>query len=91
MTELELYKFIEDNNVEIDWRGEQLVIWLHHMDLKDFCELIRYERKKGLQMDNKSLEQRIANIENMLLKLSVVILDLSEVIMPKTEETTVKE
>ena len=40
MTELELYKFIEDNNVEIDWRGEQLVIWLHHMDLKDFCELI---------------------------------------------------
>lgn len=40
MTELELYKFIENNNVEIDWRGEQLVIWLHHMDLKDFCELI---------------------------------------------------
>jgi hypothetical protein len=43
MSELELYKFIKDNNVEIDWRGEKLIIWIHHMDIKDFCELLGSE------------------------------------------------
>lgn len=38
MTELELYKFCEDK--EIDWRGDELVIWLYFWDLEEFTELI---------------------------------------------------
>ncbi len=42
MTALDLYKFIEENEVEIDWRGSELVIWLHPYDIRDFTELIGY-------------------------------------------------
>lgn len=40
MTDLQLYKFIKENEVEIDWRGDELVIWLHPYDIKDFVELV---------------------------------------------------
>lgn len=40
MKELKLYKFIMENSIEIDWRGEELVIWLHFLDIKDFVELV---------------------------------------------------
>jgi hypothetical protein len=41
MTELELYKFCE--NKEMDWRGEELVLWINFYDIKEFTDLIGYD------------------------------------------------
>ena len=38
MTELELYKFVQDK--EIEWRGKHLVLWLSPYELEDFAELL---------------------------------------------------
>ncbi|MNH44208.1 hypothetical protein D3C79_1063010 [compost metagenome] len=38
MSELDLYKFSQDK--EMDWRGDKLIMWFDHYDLKDFAELI---------------------------------------------------
>ena len=41
MTELELYKFCEEK--ELDWRGknnEELIIWIYIWDIDDFVELV---------------------------------------------------
>lgn len=40
MTELDLYKFLVDNKVETDWRGDKLIIWASHYELGDFAELL---------------------------------------------------
>jgi predicted aspartyl protease len=40
MTALKLYKFINENNIEIDWRGDELVIWVSFYDLKEFAEML---------------------------------------------------
>lgn len=40
MTELELYKFINDNSIEIDWRGENLYVWIPFYRLEEFTELL---------------------------------------------------
>jgi len=37
MTESELYKFVQDK--EIDWRGDTLMLWLNGYDLKEFSEM----------------------------------------------------
>ena len=42
MTELDLYKFLESTSTEIHWNGDELVIWLHPYDIKDFTELVGY-------------------------------------------------
>lgn len=43
MTELQLYKFILENYIELDWRGEELVIWLPFHCLEKFVELVGKE------------------------------------------------
>lgn len=41
MTELDLYKFIQENDVEISWHGDDsLNIWLHSADISDFTKLL---------------------------------------------------
>lgn len=40
MTELELYKFINENQIEIDWRGNELLVWIEHYQLEEFCNLL---------------------------------------------------
>lgn len=40
MTELDLYKFVQ--NKELDWRGDKLILWVDHSDLEEFTELIGY-------------------------------------------------
>ena len=40
MTELQLYKFCEDK--ELDWRGDKLILWIPFWQLEDFTELIGY-------------------------------------------------
>lgn len=44
MTELELYKFIKDNEIEIDWRLEKhLYIWIPFYHLEKFTKLLGYD------------------------------------------------
>ena len=38
MTELDLYKFCEEQ--EMDWRGDELILWIHSYDLKEFTDLV---------------------------------------------------
>lgn len=42
MTELDLYKFITENELEIDWRGKELVVWIPFYYLKDFTDMVGY-------------------------------------------------
>ncbi len=41
MTELQLYKFTQ--NKEIDWRGDKLILWIDFCDLKEFTAMIGYD------------------------------------------------
>lgn len=41
MTELQLYKFIQ--NKEIDWRDDKLILWVDFYDLKEFTLMIGYD------------------------------------------------
>lgn len=38
MTELQLYKFVQDK--EIHWRGDKLLLWIPFYDLSDFTSLV---------------------------------------------------
>lgn len=38
MTELELYKFVQDK--EIGWRGDKLILWIDHYSLPEFADLL---------------------------------------------------
>lgn len=40
MTELDLYKFLVENEVETDWRDDKLYAWLSHWDVDKFCEML---------------------------------------------------
>ena len=42
MSELDLYKFIHDNKLEIDWRMDELILWVDFDRLYEFTELIGY-------------------------------------------------
>lgn len=42
MPELDLYKFIYENELEIGWRGKELVLWIDFYYLKDFTKLLGY-------------------------------------------------
>lgn len=41
MTELELYKFVQDKTVE--WDGDKLNLWIDFNDLAEFTEMVGYE------------------------------------------------
>lgn len=45
MTELQLYKFIQDNDgIEIDWRTHKhLYMWIPFYNLKEFTDLLGYD------------------------------------------------
>lgn len=40
MTELELYKFIQDSGSQTRYDGEQALIWVYHFRVDDFAKLI---------------------------------------------------
>lgn len=40
MTEHQLVGFIERQEIEIDWRGDKLMIWIHAYDLSEFAEIV---------------------------------------------------
>lgn len=57
MTELQLYKFVNDNGLEWHWSyhidGTHLVIFIPHYLLPDFCEMLGYSAfdDEGLPCD----------------------------------------
>jgi hypothetical protein len=40
MTELELYKFIDEYNIEHRWNGEEFLVWIPFYVLDDFMEMV---------------------------------------------------
>lgn len=40
MNKERLIEFIEDTSTELDWRDDELVVWIHHLDIKEFCEMV---------------------------------------------------
>ena len=47
MTELELYRFLQQNEIEFSWRGEMLLAWISHWNLSDFTEMIPGTLEEG--------------------------------------------
>ena len=41
MTELQLYKFIDKNEIEVHWGGDKLIAFIQFCDLGAFTELCR--------------------------------------------------
>jgi len=54
MTELSLYKFITDNNVEFHWHGEDVIAFIMKWDIKEWMELI-----PDFLTDEKGIECRM--------------------------------
>lgn len=84
MTELDLYRFIKENDVEISWYGDdQLTAWLCHYQLMMFCELIG----DGI-LDEGGIEVRLQQRGTIALNL-VPICEYHgidpERILPKTD------
>ena len=40
MTELDLYKFIEESGSDTSFDGENAIIWVYHFNIDDFAKLI---------------------------------------------------
>ncbi len=40
MTELDLYKFIEESGSLASFDGEKVIIWVYHFNIDDFAKLI---------------------------------------------------
>lgn len=43
MTELQLYKFIEENDVSLRWDGDELIAWISFLWISEFANLLRYD------------------------------------------------
>jgi len=40
MTELKLYRYIDDNNIEWHWDGDDVLIFPYYFQIKDFMDLL---------------------------------------------------
>lgn len=70
MTELDLYKFLQDNNVEISWHGDEyLHIWLDSDYISDFVGLM-----DRCDADDGGIDCKLQNGGNVVIN----ILDLCE-------------
>ena len=54
MTELSLYKFIEEHSCETNFDGDKAIIWVSHFALNEFVELIG-----GYVLENGGLKCRL--------------------------------
>lgn len=43
MTELQLYKFIEENDVSLRWDGDELIAWISFLWISEFANLLGYD------------------------------------------------
>lgn len=81
MTELELYKFTQDK--EIDWRGDSLIIWLEPSEVQEFAELI-----DRCSADDGGLDCKIQHSGTICIDLNELCEEYdieSENILPKEE------
>lgn len=51
MTAIKLYKFIQENSLEISWSGEELILWTNFYCIKEFAEMIGYDYLSDGGMD----------------------------------------
>jgi hypothetical protein len=56
MTELQLYKFIQDNGVEMHWHGDELMCFLDAWMINDFCYMASHDL-----FDDEGIECRLKN------------------------------
>jgi hypothetical protein len=47
MTALQLYKFIQKHHLEIDWRGEELLLWVEFRCIDEFARMINSVLDEG--------------------------------------------
>lgn len=40
MTELELYKFVQDHDIEYHWHDQNVLMFIDHWSFENFCELL---------------------------------------------------
>lgn len=66
MKELDLFRFITDNSVEMRWDDDVLSTWITHYDLDEFSNMIDSSLQEG-------------GIEVRLLSHGTIYLDLVEV------------
>lgn len=51
MTELQLYKFIHNNSLEIDWRGKELVVWIPFYHLDEFTKMFNCSAEEQIMVN----------------------------------------
>lgn len=49
MTELELYKFITDNDIITEWCGGELIAWLDYYDIFEFVKLVKIDSTNSVE------------------------------------------
>ncbi|QNB48188.1 hypothetical protein BR63_19085 [Thermanaerosceptrum fracticalcis] len=49
MTELQLYKFCQDK--EIEWREDRLILWIPYSDIEEFVKMIGYDYFSDVGID----------------------------------------
>jgi len=47
MKELDLYQFLNENEIEMRWDDDVLSTWISHWDIDDFCKLIKSSLDEG--------------------------------------------
>jgi hypothetical protein len=51
MTDLELYKFIQKNDIELRWVGDELIIWVDFYNIREFAEMIKDYSCEGVDVN----------------------------------------
>jgi len=49
LTELQLYKFINENNIEIYWHADKLIALMYFMLIEEFSNLIKNETPDAIK------------------------------------------
>jgi hypothetical protein len=50
MNALQLYKFIQEHSIEIDWRDDELMVWIDFYSLRDFADMINDSLDEGTEV-----------------------------------------
>lgn len=63
MKELDLFKFLKENEIEMRWDDEVLSIWLWHWHLEDFAKIV------GTSLDEGGCDAKILSDGSLWLDL----------------------
>jgi hypothetical protein len=64
MTALKLYKFIQENDIELRWEDEELIAWVGFHCISEFTDMIGYDYLSDGGLD--------ANLQYHCLALDIV-------------------